>query len=179
MSDTPTTVDELYQTANHSSNLRVKAERAGAGDVIVVAGWSKARVGVALMRLHGEYDGAAKRPAMSDTELLLLRAQLKSLPAVLGQVVFVMGVMRIPNATQHAGPILGYWLNQNCGACHGRKFETIGNTPSLSAKRCKLCFGQGVGRIPRARDGKRVLGWLDECVEAGRSSLVRRLRDWH
>ena len=53
-------VEEQYQTAGNTSNLTVEADRKGAGDVIISAGWSPSRVGMALLRLHSEWDSAAK-----------------------------------------------------------------------------------------------------------------------
>lgn len=60
-------VEERYQTAGNTSDLSVKAERGGAGDVMIAAGWSASRVGMALLRLHSEWDGAAKpkRPTLA------------------------------------------------------------------------------------------------------------------
>lgn len=53
-------VDEQYQTASNTSNLKVESDRRGAGDVIIAAGWSPSRVGMALLRLHSEWDSAVK-----------------------------------------------------------------------------------------------------------------------
>ncbi|SFB96401.1 hypothetical protein SAMN05216344_106112 [Polaromonas sp. OV174] len=73
MSDTPTT-EEKYLSAIHSSNLRMEAdaERRSNADVLVAAGWSASRVGMALLRLHSEWDAAAKpvRPTQQAIRLL-------------------------------------------------------------------------------------------------------------
>lgn len=53
-------VDEQYQTAGNTSDLTVEADRRGAGDVMIAAGWSPSRVGMALLRLHSEWGSAAK-----------------------------------------------------------------------------------------------------------------------
>lgn len=53
-------IEEQYQTAGNTSNLTVEADRKGAGDVIIAAGWSSSRVGMALLRLHSEWDRAEK-----------------------------------------------------------------------------------------------------------------------
>lgn len=53
-------VEEVYQTASNTSNLTVEADRKGAGDVLIAAGWSVSRVGMALLRLHSEYDSSEK-----------------------------------------------------------------------------------------------------------------------
>lgn len=56
----PATVEERYTTAANTSNLTVKADKGGAGDLLIAAGWSPNRVGAALIRLHGEWDGVEK-----------------------------------------------------------------------------------------------------------------------
>lgn len=55
-------IEEMYQSASNTSNLKVEAERRGAGDVLIAAGWSASRVGMALLRLHSEWDGSEKPP---------------------------------------------------------------------------------------------------------------------
>ncbi len=63
MNDTnsqPATVEERYTTAAHTSDLTVNAERGGAGDLLIAAGWSQNRIGTALIRLHGEWDASEK-----------------------------------------------------------------------------------------------------------------------
>jgi len=60
--DHPATVDEIYQSASNTSNLRVEADRRGPGDVIIAAGWSMSRLGMGLLRLHSEWDASEKPP---------------------------------------------------------------------------------------------------------------------
>ena len=175
MSDTPT-IEERYISATQASNLKVEADKGGAADIIIAAGWSPSRVGQALMRLASEWDGAAKRPKMSDTDLILLRGRLKSLTSVLVQVTYAMGKMGIQHAEDKAGPIVAYWLHEACHRCNGLKFEPIANTPSLSTIRCRSCHGTGLGWAPGGTEGRRVLAWLDDCVIRGRSAMVKRLQ---
>lgn len=53
-------VEEMYQTASNTSNLTVEADRGGAGDVLIAAGWSESRIGMVLLRLHSEWDACEK-----------------------------------------------------------------------------------------------------------------------
>jgi hypothetical protein len=55
-------VDESYQTATNTSDLSVEGDRRGSGDVLIAAGWSESRIGMALLRLHSEWD-ASEKPA--------------------------------------------------------------------------------------------------------------------
>lgn len=73
--DRPTT-EERYSSATHASNLVVVAERAGAGDMLIAAGWSPSRLGAALMRLVSEWDGAAKPHPLNDRALQILAEQM-------------------------------------------------------------------------------------------------------
>ncbi len=70
--DTKKGIDERYQSATHASSLVVVAERGGPGDMLVAAGWSKSRVGAALMRVHSEWDGAEKPPRMHERAIRIL-----------------------------------------------------------------------------------------------------------
>lgn len=56
------TIEESYQTAGNTSDLTVEADKRGAGDVLIAAGWSESRIGMALLRLHSEWDGCQKPP---------------------------------------------------------------------------------------------------------------------
>lgn len=168
-------IDERYEAATNTSNLKVVSEKAGAGDVLIAAGWSQVRVGAALMRLHGEWEGSAKKPRMSDSDLLLLRARLKSLRSVLELVSLRMEHSGIHDAQEKVGPIVGYWLHRICPTCRGQAFELIRDTPVLGNIRCKSCHGTGVGQVPWGDEGRRVMGWLDECVYSARQSIKHRL----
>ena len=53
-------IEEQYVSACHTSNMRVEADRRGAGDVIIAAGMNPVRLGGALLRLHSEWDGCEK-----------------------------------------------------------------------------------------------------------------------
>ena len=55
-----TDVTERYTSACTATNLRVSAEKPGAADVLIAAGWSKHQLGAALMRLRSEWDSVAK-----------------------------------------------------------------------------------------------------------------------
>jgi hypothetical protein len=72
-------IQEQYETAGNTSDLTVEADRRGAGDVIVGAGfvthvegapaWSATRTGMALLRLHSEWNAIAK-PRRADKQAL-------------------------------------------------------------------------------------------------------------
>lgn len=174
--DSPPSVEEQYLSAGHSSNLRVEADRRSDADVLIAMGWSATRLGGALLRLHGEWDGAEKRPRMSETDLLLLRGKLKSLSSVLVQVCDAMAKLGMADPEARAGAIVGYWLYQVCHTCHGLKFERVRNTPVLSATRCKSCQGSGLAWVPHGADGRRMLNLMDDSVAVARASASRRLR---
>ena len=176
MSNDTLTIEERYISATQATNLKVEADRGGSADVLIAAAWSMSRVGAALVRLHSEWDGSAKRPQMSDTDLILLRGRLKSLTSVLAQVVIGMHKMGIQHPEDKAGAIVAYWLHQACHRCNGLKFELTPGAPSLSTIRCRACHGTGLGWAPGGTEGRRVLAWLDDCVVRGRASMVSRLR---
>ena len=158
MSDVPT-VEEKYTSAIHTSNLRVEADKGGSADVLIAVGWSPSRLGSALMRLHSEQDGAQS---------------LRSFAGVHGQLDAQSMRWGMPVATTTA--ILKYWLAPLCKVCQGRKFESVPGSPALSAKRCNCCRGEGVERIPHGEDGRRLLGYIEDCLSRARDSIKARLR---
>lgn len=173
-------VEEQYLKASTTSNLRVQADRRGDADVLIAVGWSCKGFGGALLRLHGEWDAAAKKPrGMSETDLILLRGRLKSLSTTLQYLVEAMEKLGMASPQSRAGAIVGYWLHQACHTCHGLKFETIQSTPVLSAIRCKACHGTGLGLAPHGQDGKRMLNLMDDSVSRARHGIKARLRQYH
>lgn len=63
------TIEESYESATHATSLKVESETRGSADMLIAAGWSDARLGMALMRLHSEYEGSAK-PKMPDARAI-------------------------------------------------------------------------------------------------------------
>jgi hypothetical protein len=70
-------VDERYEVACNASSLVVSAEKGGPGDVLIAAGWSDSRIGMALLRLHSEWDGAAKPARLSEPQIKVLAAKFR------------------------------------------------------------------------------------------------------
>jgi hypothetical protein len=71
-------VDEQYQTAGNTSDLTVEADRRGAGDVLIAAGWNQSRVGMALLRLHSEWNALAKPKRANHQALEALATRFKA-----------------------------------------------------------------------------------------------------
>lgn len=166
-------VEETYQVAGNTSDLTVEADRRGAGDVMIAAGWSDSRVGMALLRLHSEWDGAVKRRGrntMTDSDLRLLASRMKSRGAVWAQIlpwVVLKGID--PDVAASA---LLHWMDDACRKCDGRGFFKIPDAPVLSTKRCKC----NAGRAWPPNGTNRVVQHLDYCVSVARGSLKKRLR---
>lgn len=170
------TVAEKYTSACSASNLRVQAEKTGSADVMIAAGWSPSRLGLALLRLHTEFDAAAIPPGqVSATDRHLLQARLKSLPSVLEQVTLQADAWRIERPDAVALAVVAFWLDKRCGKCTGRRFELIPGTPALSARLCKACRGTGELALPHGEAGKRIERMLDEAVERAQASIKNRL----
>lgn len=53
-------IDEQYISATNATDLRVEADRRGAADFLIAAGWSKKELAGALDHLKAEWDSAAK-----------------------------------------------------------------------------------------------------------------------
>ena len=65
-------IEEAYTAAGNSSDLSVSAEHKGDADLLIAAGMSASRVGMALLRLHSEWDKAEKprKPTAHQIQML-------------------------------------------------------------------------------------------------------------
>ena len=180
MTDKPT-IDESYSRAGNTSNLTVEADRRGAGDVLIAAGMvglspSKS-LGMALMRLHSEYDSAARlREGATAIDVALLAARLRGLPGVVGAVTERAAVWGMEQPKDKALAVVLWWLDKQCRRCTGRMFEPIPGTPALSAIRCRACAGTGEARLPHGGEGRKLVNYIEASLYAGRVSLRERLR---
>lgn len=182
-------IDERYTRATNATSLVVTAERAGAGDVLIAAGWAKSRVGSALLRLASEWDASEKplRPKsdkVSADELArwfehenkILMGKLKTLPQVREQIALWAANKGTRDANDKAGTALLWWLDPNCKACHGRRFETVKDTPTLSGRNCPACRGSGHRPMRGGVEIPVLLGYIDDCCNAARDQMKKRLR---
>ncbi len=151
-----TSTEERYLTASNSSNLRVEADKHGDADVMIAAGWSASRIGGALMRLH-------TKPTRDNLALVHVQVALEA------------DRLNLEHPDAVASAVLSWWLDRVCPECHGRKFDRIVNTPSLSDIECPACHGSGEKKIPNGSVGKRLVSWLDECKLAHVDIIKRRL----
>lgn len=159
--DNTVTIAEHYITANAASNLRVEADKGGAADILICAGWTPSReVGAALLRLHTKHDRAG-------------------LSFVHAKAVEQAAWARFERPDAVASAVLAWWLVKVCKACTGKRFELVPGTPALSARHCKSCKGTGEITLPHGENGKRLERWLDESVERAQASIKKRLYALH
>lgn len=175
-------IEEMYQTANNASNLRMDTRDdapRGAVDVVTAAGWSPVRMGSALMRLHSEYDGgeqSQRRKGVTETDAILMAGRLKTLPAVIQHLTDQAALWAMEDGPAKAKTLVLWWLDRQCKKCTGRKFELIPGTPALSNRWCQGCRGTGEAHLPHGPDGRRLAGYMDDCVQRARQSIKKRLR---
>lgn len=182
MSDKPG-IDETYRRAGNTSNLAVEAERRGDADVLIAAGMSGLRpstkLGIAVLRLHSEYDGAARLKAgASRLDVAMLAARLRTLPAVVGLVTEQASVWCMEHPKDKALAVTLWWLDKQCRRCIGRMFEPIPGTPALSAIRCRACNGSGEAPLPHGSDGRRLANYIDASMHAARQGMKKRLHSY-
>ena len=77
---------------------------------------------------------------------------------------------------QKAIAVIRWWLSQSCPVCQGTKFQVVEGTHRHNGKACGKCHGTGCSEIPYGQEGRRMAGWMDQCVERARASIGRRLR---
>lgn len=172
-------VEERYISAAHSGNMRVEADRTGDADVMIAAGWCQSRIGMALLRLHSEYD-SSQHPRDQKSKWFMHEASLmlmcmKSLPSVREQLTLKAVDFGMGSPQDVAMSVLIWWLDRTCPVCHGQKREVIANTPILSDIVCPACLGSGERKIPCGDAGRQMASFIDESIHAARQSLKKRL----
>jgi hypothetical protein len=71
-------VEERYEVATNTSRLLLEEHRTGAADVLIAAGLSESRLGLALLRLHSEWSSSAKPPRPNDRQIQTMAASFKA-----------------------------------------------------------------------------------------------------
>jgi hypothetical protein len=71
-------VEERYSVAGNTSDMSVEADKRNSADVIIAAGWSPSRLGMALLRLHSEWNGLAKPRRASNEAVAVICAAHKA-----------------------------------------------------------------------------------------------------
>ena len=169
-------IEEQYSQAVTSSNLRVEADKRSPADILIASGMSHSRLGGSLMRLRAEYgsDSVPRRSA-SETDHRLMMGRLKSLPQVLSEVTAQAQHWRIDRPEAVALAVVSHWLDSVCRHCEGRGKEKIKDTPALSNRNCKHCHGVGRIDLTHGSAGRRMAGFIDDCVNRWRQSTAKRL----
>lgn len=172
-------VTEQYTSAANTTNLTVVAEKRGAGDVLMAAGMVRQqpnkRLGMAVMRLLSEIEGAQRRHGTSRIDIALLAAKMRTLPEVIERLATYVA----EDAEKKARCSILWWLDSNCKRCTGRLFETIPGTPSLSAIACRDCKGLGKITLPYGSEGKMLVDAIETSVYSARETMKRRLHTFH
>jgi len=152
---------ENYHRAVNAQDLTSRPGEDGPLEALGAVAWSRNRTGAALMRLHSEWDGIARRGGQIDAALPVL----KSLQAVKEALATW--------APETVAAVLTWWLYPTCRTCSGTKWQT---RQGMSRRSCPACHGRGEAPIPGGEDGKRLLGHMEDCIHRGRASTRARLR---
>lgn len=140
-------VEELYETAINTSDLTVSSVCRGAADVLIAVGGSPSLLGAAMLRLHSEWDVAAKpiKPIDRAIDALAL-----TLPRVEGRV-----------DTAAARLIARQWYEQQL---HG----LVSKLKALPAVRAEVAVQAEKWGMDDANDkaGAVIKYWLDQTCHA-------------
>lgn len=172
----PRTIEEQYTSAGNADDLTVTSERRSDADVLIAAGWAPGLLGGVLMRLHSEWDGAAKKRRMDETEAFLLFGQLKSLQRVLGIITAYLTARGDKIPLVGAKAVVMYWLDARCQSCGGRGAHVMPGAPILG-RPCRPCGGSGIRATPLGELGNLALNMMDSSVEQARRSMRLRLQN--
>lgn len=167
--DRPSAFERL-STAVHTSDLTVDAEHRTDADYVIALGIACSRhsaVASPLMHLHLSGTNTNLRAAYNSVLSLAKRLNAKKGWRLNGRALDTVAMQSL---SHHVSP--------TCPHCHGRKFEVLEGTPTLSAEACKRCHG--TGRRPVQKKHREqiqqlitVLESIDEVTERAVARLVR------
>jgi hypothetical protein len=161
-------ITERFLSAANSRDLTAKAGREGDVDAIVSVAWNRSRVGAALLRLHSDWDGQAKRGGKLEQTFL----SLKSLPEVRSNLLLWAQDQRMEDAAVTVAAVLCWWLDKTCKTCNGTQWVMLPNKPK---KPCTGCHGTGEAKIPHGEEGRAMLAHIESCIHRARASIKGRL----
>lgn len=169
------TTDEQYSTATNANNLRVEADKRSQADILIAAGWSHSRTGMALLRLHSEYDGVGHPHPGTKIylhEVALMLGKLKTLPEARAMLIAHVELWKRPveAPADLAADVLMWWLDSVCPVCHGAERDRHGKAV------CPTCRGSGRRKLPQGEAGRKLASLIDDSLSAARTSIKKRLR---
>lgn len=154
-------IEETYLVASNSSNLRVEADRRGDGDMVIVAGWTHSRIGMALLRLHSEWDRAEKPRKPLPATVALLAA---TLPRIQPEQ-FVISVKAMDKHWKKEPALRADLARQQVQRWYMSKMRSlIGSLSSLASVRHQLTETALVWGLEEATDvvPATIAYWLDQ-----------------
>lgn len=194
----PRGVEEIYQAATDTSNLAVDPDNRCPADVLIAAGWSESRLGMALLRLHSEWNSVRPRPYTDQqvidhaatlplrkgkTDMKRARDEMRDafISVVQERAARLRGREEIEAQLRIWGqgidpdiiaPTLTHWLAPKCPACLGRGKRRHPDAPVLAGE-CTSCHGSG--ERPRPLSCGQLYGYIEDALNKGRQSLKKRL----
>lgn len=106
----------------------------------------------------------------------LLLQQLKTLPEVRKILTAKARSWGMTGAEDKAVRVIRWFLDKTCTACGGTKWEVVPGTNRHGSKQCKACSGSGLSKIPCGEDGRKIAGYIDECMYSAKWGISRLTR---
>lgn len=169
MSERPSSLERL-SVAMSTSDLTLDANHRGAADYIValgIAGIRHSAVASPMMRVHLAGRPDDLRAAFNAVLGLVRRLNLKKNWRLAGHSTQAVAL--------HA---LSHHVDPTCPHCHGRKFELLEGSPTLSTKICRHCHGTGRRPVQKKHRDQinaviAALESIDSVTERAVARLVR------
>lgn len=108
-------------------------------------------------------------------ELKLMLGRLKSLPDVREQLTIMAHQFGMEHPQEVAVGVLAWWVDSVCGMCHGQQRQQIKDAPTQAGAVCPACRGSGRRKLPYGEAGRKIEGFIEDCLYRARQSIGKRL----
>lgn len=162
-------LSERYLSGANAGDLTAMPDAAATPAAPVARG--KSRVGAMLLRLHSQWDNSTDRGLTVTRAFPYLTAWPEVRISLMGWADASVEAPGSPSAEVLVADVVAWWLDGQCVACRGRKFET----GPRHQRACGSCHGSGKARLPHEWNGRALLSHMESCVFLARAGIKARI----
>lgn len=201
--ESPPCIEERYLAATNTSDLTMKADHRGQGDLVGAAGFVDNQLGLALLHIQGEWHRCEKPRKRTAAEIAVRAMAFKDKKgrpdlrrATVEAMVWHAAAMRerasrlsgrsvvvglLTDWAQERGidadlisPALFHWLAPTCPACDGYGKKRVPYGEEPSKENCPHC--RGTKEWPQPLGAHEIHSHIKTCIGAAKGRIAVAMR---